>query len=884
MRSSIRIFLALFFLGCSLNAWTQTALEQRVSIAFKQQPIADALRQLIVQTRLDLLFSNDKLPKRTINLAFEDTPIKTVLNKILEDTGLGYRLTNGQVVLVKDAPSISRRRFVISGFIEKDNSGERLISATVFSPHNQIGALSNGFGYFSLSLPEGETELIISYLGCQPLQKKFTLHKDTTVLFSMMNDLTLEEFTVVDGMPGESNSSQLELSQVGKIPKFAGETDLIRAIHLLPGVQTGADGMGGIFVRGGEAGHNLVIIDDVPVYNFNHGAGLLSLFNTSTIKSVDLLKGAFPARYSGRLSSVLDVRTRDGNKNYWEGSAEVGLVASRLTVEGPIFKGKGSILLSGRFSFLNWYLQPATQQYKFGRGEDGSSSYRFYDFNAKVSYDLSPKDKIYLSYYRGMDKYDNSGSRVDSFQFWANQLNHRYRHTTSYSEHLFWENIGSALRWNRVINNKLFVNTTATYSQLKVEVGYDTRDSLKVLSPKWYYQYEWDFGQYRSSIKGYSLRSDFQWSPLAQHVVRFGINTQYNTFQPGAQEFDATFSEKIDRTKIIGRPIGTMGASVYAEDSYVPNRHWRVDYGLNVSTWKTDARFYSSLEPRFVAFWKPTSKLQFKTAFTKMAQFMHLLTSSNIGLPTDLWVPSTGQIAPEVAWQGSLGSDLQISRQWQFGVEGYYKIMRNLVNYIEGANYLDNWEENITIGKGKAYGIDFFLRKTQGKTTGWISYSLARTNRVFEKINFGNPYPFRFDHRHDLKVAAFHSFSKVFELTGTWIFSSGLAYSLPLEAYTVKIPDVVGAVSAVDYGAKNQFRLPAYTRLDLSLNIYFQSKGALKHTLNVGVYNLLNRRNPLYYKLDSQYFIENNQFKVNRRYVGVHLLPILPSLNYSIKF
>lgn len=267
-----------------------------------------------------------------------------------------------------------------------------------------------------------------------------------------------------------------------------------------------------------------------------------------------------------------------------------------------------------------------------------------------------------------------------------------------------------------------------------------------------------------------------------------------------------------------------------------------------------------------------------------MAQFMHLLTSSNIGLPTDLWVPSTGQIAPEVALQGTLGSDFQLNQQWQIGVEGYYKTMHNLVNYIEGASYLDNWENNITIGKGKAYGVDFFLRKTQGRTTGWISYSIARTNRVFDKINFGNPYPFRFDHRHDLKVAALHSFSKVFEISGTWIFSSGLAYSLPIESYTIKIPDVSGNFTAIDYGSKNQFRLPAYTRLDLSLNVYFQSKGTLKHTLNVGVYNLLNRNNPLYYKLDSQYSVENSQLKLTRRYVGVHLLPILPSLNYSIKF
>jgi hypothetical protein len=521
-------------------------LEDRVSIAFKQQPIADALRQLILQTKIDLLFSNDKIPKRNINLSFQDTPVKAIIHKLLENTGLTYQWINGQIVLIKDLAEIShsRRRYVVSGFIENSNSGERLISATVYSVKNQIGALTNGFGYFSLTLPEGETDLTVSYLGCQPLINHLNLLKDTVVTFQMITDLTLDEYTLVDGFPGQSSNSQLELAQVGRIPKFAGETDLIRALHLLPGVQTGADGIGGIYVRGGEAGHNLVIIDDVPVYNFNHGAGLLSLFNTSTIKSAELLKGAFPARYSGRLASVLDVRTRDGNKNYWEGSAEVGLVASRLTVEGPFSKGKGSILLSGRFSFLNGYLQPAAQQFKIGRGEDGTSSYRFYDFNAKVSYELSPKDKIYLSYYRGMDRYDNSGMRRDSFQFLANQLNHRYNHFSSYTENLFWENIGSALRWNRVINKRLFVNTTATYSQLKVEVGFDTRDSFKVLSPKWYYQYEWDYGQYRSSIKGYSLRSDFQWSLSPQNIVRFGINTQFNTFQPGAKEFNVTMVRK----------------------------------------------------------------------------------------------------------------------------------------------------------------------------------------------------------------------------------------------------------------------------------------------------------------------------------------------------
>lgn len=869
-----------------LPAWSQTALDRRISINFQQVTLEKALLQLIQQERVDLLFANEKLPRKVITQRFEQQPLRLILQRLLAQTGLSFQLLNQQVVIVPLPPGAPPVKTVtISGFVEQLASRERMVNALIYVANREVGATTNGFGFFSLSLPAGEVDLRISYLGCRPLTQRLEVHQDTVLEFALEHDLTLDEFTLTDAGVTNASGTQLDLTQVNRLPKFAGETDLVRALHLQPGIQTGADGVGGIFVRGGEAGHNLVIIDDVPIYNFNHGAGVLSIFNTSTIKSVELLKGAFPARYAGRLASVLDVRTRDGNRNFWEGSGEVGLIASRLTLEGPILGGKGSVLLSGRVAFLNWYLEPAVRQFKRNNNEDGSSNYDFYDFNGKINFDLSSKDKLYFSYYRGLDRFENYGSTLDSFQFWNNQLKHNFQHRRSYEERLNWRNLGGALRWNRVLGPQLFVNTTLTYSELKVDAGYDVRDSLQTINPTPELDYDWDVGEYRSSIKGYAARTDLHWAPLARHLIRFGASTEFNQFEPGVRNFDDANYEQVGRGEVfIGRPINAWSFNVYAEDTYRPNAQWRFDYGLHLANWRVDQRWYHSFEPRLAAYWQATPRLGWKLAVTRMAQFIHLLTSSNIGLPTDLWVPSTKNLAPEQAWQYSLGGDLQLSPHWQFSAEAYFKQMDHLVNYIEGANYLDNWEENVTSGSGRAFGIDFSLRKTLGRTTGWIAYSIARTDREFEKINFGNRYPFRFDHRHDLKMALLHTFSKTFELSASWMFGSGLAYSLPLDQFTVNVPGVPGTVVVQDFEAKNQYRLPAYLRLDLGLKINFSSKNQVKHTLMVGVYNALDRNNPLYYKLENRFKIENSRLISYREFVGVYLLPILPSLNYSVKF
>jgi hypothetical protein len=891
--------LALSLIGfVPMRAQSQTVLEKEMSISFTRKPLDAALEDLAKLAQLDLVYSNSLLPVKTITGSWVRTPVRKILSDLLANTNLSYRWSNGQLVLVKNTEQIvnstlqSPRPIRISGYIESQTSGERLIQATIYDVQSGLGALSNEFGFYSLSLPPGVVQLQISYLGQTPISLPLKLSRDTFLTFKLKDRLLLDSVVV----RGEGSRSRLQgedfygngldLSQIDKMPKMAGENDLVRAIQLMPGVQAGPDGIGGFFVRGGEAGQNLVIIDDVPMYNTNHAAGVLSIFNSDIIKSAELLKGAFPARYAGRLSSVLDIRTRDGNKHFWEGSGSIGLVSSRLTLEGPIVKDKSSLLLSGRFSTLNWLMKPYSQNYKAGHNEKGETGYKFYDFNAKFNAELSPRNRIYLSFFRGLDRFSNGGAQEDTLLLrdQAGFLG-AYRLYSSYQEFLTWRNTGGAFRWNRMHNNKLFSNTTLTFSELRVEIGSSSRDTLRLLSPNGWYSYSTFDGGYRSRIQDFGLRSDFHWSLSPQHYVRFGGRVQQNIFVPGIREYSEEFRDEIEGRDPVSRRIRTQGWSLYAEDEWRPNDDLRIDYGLNWSAWAVDGKLHSSMEPRIAAYYRLGERNRLKASFSRMAQFLHLLTGANIGLPTDLWVPSTGAIRPGVAWQSTLGYDQKIGETWEMGVELYHKNMQNLISYSEGAGFLDDWERNVTVGEGEATGLDFSLRKSGKKVSGFASYSFANTERTFPKINLGRPYPFRYDHRHDLKINAQLKASSKVDFSATWVYGSGLAFSSPQSKFTFLIPgETPNPIDVTTFGPKNGRRMPPYHRLDLAANFHFGQNKKIRHDLQISVYNAYNRRNPLYYKIVNRPVAGTNGNSRENEVVSVYLLPILPGFSYVVGF
>lgn len=875
-------------------AWAQEPLDRVVSITFEDQSPIKALNRLRTSFDLNIVFSDTQLPRRaSFALNYQRQSIGFILGSILANTGLTYKSEPEGIIITKLmlTPRI-RSRYTIQGIVEISGSAETLMGANIFALSHDEGTHSNELGVFSLTLPQGRTRLSVSYIGFHTDTFNINLQQDTFLRINLQRESQQMEAVVIpasaqtDGM--NIGKYSFDMEQLQRMPKLGGETDLIRAVQMLPGVQSGPDGAGGIFIRGGESGHNLVIIDDVPIYNFNHAAGVLSVFNTSIVKSAELLKGAFPARYAGRLSSVLDVRMRDGNKEYWTGSAELGLVSGRLTVEGPLVKNKSSLLLAGRTSLLNWVLKPYSQHYKSIKGENGQSNYNFYDFNAKLNIELSEKDRLFFSFYKGQDHFGNTGDALDTLALLRRDGSMGlFRIRQIYHEKLFWTNTGSSLRWSHILGKKLFSNTTFTFSELNVNITTASSDTVNVLSdhPARTF-YDADFGRYLSSIRDFGVRSDFHWDINPGNKIRFGLRLQHNHFVPGIQEYDDDYKTQVSPDGQISRKVHPTGWSFYAENERrMLTRRLYMNYGLNWSGWHVDQRNYSILEPRLALSYLLSDSTYLEASVSRMSQFLHLLSGTNIGLPTDLWVPSTGEIGPEFAWQYTLGFRKSLNAGFNIALEGYYKAMKNLVNYSEGADFLDDWEQNITIGTGRAFGLDVMLRKNTSFLDAYIAYSLARTDRTFPKINLGERYPFKYDHRHDLKIWGDFRFSPKIDLSASWVFSSGLAISIPQNTFTVEVPGVSSPVIVVDYGSKNSARLPAYHRFDVGLNLHFNSrKGAAQHHIQVGAYNLYSRRNPLYYQLRTVFVESEGTLKEETKFFGVHLLPFLPSISYSIKF
>lgn len=870
----------------TLEGIAQTVTEQKISLSHQNQTIETILFSLIDDANIPLSFSSEILPNKKVTIEVKNETITVILDKLLQGTTIDYNFIANQIVLFKKKP---RRKFTISGFLEDAETGERLIGASVFDRISYTGTTSNEYGFYSLTLPAGETEIGFSYLGYQSQLRQVNLRSDYTIHLALKSSVTLTEVLVIsndsltEGSDRGASTHSINVSDIEHLPTLVGESDLIRTTQLFPGVQTGTDGVGGVYVRGGNASHNLIMIDGVPVYNVAHAAGIFSIFNTSAVRSAKLLKGGFPARYGGRLSSVLDVRTKEGNKKELKGRLDVGLVTSRLTLEGPIEKDKSSYFISGRLSYLDWYLKPYTMGLKEDNGEIGFTSYNFYDLNAKINYALSEKDRIYLSFYGGGDDFLDHGSSFNNFSIQTNEGVQLYRYKGSRSDAINWGNKVGAFRWNHLFGKKLFANATATYSRLDVNLNYLNSDSLKLLDTGDLELGLLDVGRYQSSIEDIGGKIDFDWIPSTAHYFRFGAEFTRHLFKPGALVYDESSADANDGGEISNAPINSSEYVVYVEDEMNVNAALTLNLGLRATNLNVHGQNYFSFQPRASLYWQANANLGFKASYSEMTQYLHLLSNSRIGLPTDLWVPSTHNIKPQQSWQVVGGVDLKLGKAYHLSLEGYYKDMDNLLSYSEGAIFLNDWEENVTSGEGRAYGMEMFLQKTKGKTTGWLAYSLSWSDRQFENINFGRRFPFRYDRRHDLKLAVRHEFNTWFEMTANWVLSSGFMFNLPISKYYFPISDGSEVVPVIDYEEKNNRRMPIYHRLDIGFN--FRINGPrIKHKISVGAYNLYNRSNPLYYDLKTTYLNENNRIVEEKQRVGVFLFPILPSLNYSLKF
>lgn len=759
------------------------------------------------------------------------------------------------------------QKHTINGFIKDSESGESLISATIFNVNSKSGATTNTHGFYSLTQNQDSVLLVYSYVGYQPQSLRFLLKRDTTISITLVPVLLNE--VIVEGTRTEPiheitqmSSVSIPVDQIKALPALMGEVDVLKILQLMPGVQSGNEGSSGLYVRGGGPDQNLILLDGVPVYNVSHLFGFFSVFNADALNHVELIKGGFPARYGGRLSSVIDINMREGNMKEVKGEGSIGLIAAKATVEGPIQKDKTSFLISARRTYIDILARPLIKK----ASEGATAGYYFYDLNLKLNHIVNPKNRVYASLYMGDDK---AYSRFEDYY-----INNNER--TDYEEEfgLKWGNIITALRWNRVFSPKLFANLTATYSRYRFDVFGDYKETTTTPTSVQTERYK---DQYISGIEDLAAKLDFDWSPAPNYQARFGINAINHTFSPGV----FSFRNSEARDSVIGNPniLGNEFA-VYLENNLSLGQKLKINAGVHASAFRVEKTNYSSFQPRIAASYHLNHSFTVKASYASMVQFIHLLTNAGLGLPTDLWVPATASIKPQQSNQLAAGV-AKTHKSFEFTVEGYYKTMNNLIEYKDGASYINleqDWQDKVvTGGKGEAYGIEVLAQKKKGKVSGWIGYTLAWNNRQFTELNNGRWFPYKYDRRHDISIALTHTWNKRMDFSMAWVFGTGNAITLPTLQYRSANPFVPYYSNDIRYyESRNNHRMKNYHRLDLSFSFWKDKKwGQRKWTL--GVYNAYSRLNPFFVDLS---YDRNG----NRKFIQYSLFPIIPSFTYSFKF
>ena len=893
MRLSSIIFF--FFLPFLISA--QAQLQKKIDFKVVDLPIEDAIIKLSTDSKTNISFSNRIFPEgKKVTIDKQGESLKLILREILRSSNLSFKIVSGQIILYK--PSLrSKEAITISGFVEDKETGEFLIGANVYDPTNSSGTTTNEAGFFTLDIFPGESKIEVSYLGYETQTRTINPKKGESLKFKLSSSLILPSVIVkVDDSTRLKISEPkigleaLDIEKMKLMPSLGGESDLMRTIYQIPGVQTGSDGVGGVHVRGGNLDQNLILMDGVPVYNAMHALGIFSVFNTDAVRKVNFHKGAFPAKFGGRLSSILDVHTKEGNKYKYAGELAIGLISGKATLEGPIVKEKGSFFVSYRRSFTDLYIPEITRRVKDSNGRVGTSDYLFQDFNFKANYTLGKKDRIAFSSYSGNDKFSDFNSLVP-FDF---SLNLGFNNTISGtlkdfdSQDLSWGNNLYSVKWNRIFHDKLYANTTVYYSEYSFASDeqfesfgtYDDGTQDTIIQSR----------RFASDLATYGVKTDFEYLHSNQLRFSFGGAALQHDFSLGASDIEIraenvpTFNDSIDINQSL--QLANLVAreyQLYAEKDYIFNSKLESSIGIHVSLWDCQGGNYITYQPRLRIKYQILPRVSIQGAASIMNQYLHLLTNSDIGLPSDIWVPSTGSIKPESALQGELLLNIGLIKDFNIQLSSYYKKMENLIEYLDSNGSLvltpSNWEDNVTAGHGFSYGFEFLLSRQVGNTTGSMSYSYSDSQRKFEALNNGNYFPYRYDLTHGININLQHTFNKKFNANITWQYNSGINLTFPQTKFLVpspfdnQLPLPLGASRT-----KNGVRMPSNHKLDIGLNFILSDK-TVKQTLQIGVYNIYNNPNPLYYKVR-----RDPNDMTNNQLVQVTLFPIMPSVGYSLKF
>ena len=773
--------------------------------------------------------------------------------------------------------SIFAQKYTISGSLKDNTNGEDIIGARVLVKEQPgVGALTNVYGFYSLTLEKGNYTLIYQSIGYEPVELKVELNDNIVKNLELSPKSKVLNTVEVTGEKLDENISSAEMGvdkikvkDVDAVPVLFGEKDIMKTMQLLPGVKSAGEGNSGFYVRGGGADQNLILLDGAPVYNASHLLGFFSVFNSDALKDVKLYKGAAPAQFGGRLSSVMDIKMKEGNSKKLSVSGGLGLISSRLTIEAPIVKNKGSFIISGRRTYVDVFL-PLMKNKNEGLSK---STLFFYDFNAKANYRITDKDRVFVSGYFGRDVFGFS----DQFQF-------------------DWGNATATARWNHIFSKKLFSNTSFIFSNYNYKISFGTEGS-KI--------------QIGSQIQDFNLKQDFNYYINNKNTLSFGGNLIHHTFKPGeietGEDIPFVFNDISNRYSIesalyvsneqkIKQRLSLIYGLRYSNFTQIgPGDIYSYDADGNVSDTTTYSDWqkvsgFNGLSPRFAVNFMIDEKSSVKAGFSRTFQYLHLLSNSTSSTPTDIWIPSSNNVKPEMANQYTIGYFRNFKDNLiELSTEFYYKSMQNTIDYKDGAEVTLNptVEGELLFGIGRAYGVEFLVKKRRGKFTGWVSYTLSRTEKQFDAINKGNWFPAKQDRRHDVSIVAIYKLNERLTFSGTWVYYTGNAVTFPAGKYMIE-GEVVNY-----YTERNGYRMPDYHRLDLGITLNnkkfktaidpesgkeIQVKKKFESSWNFSVYNAYARQNAY-----SITFKENEQTGKTEA-VQLSLFKIIPSISYNFKF
>lgn len=764
--------------------------------------------------------------------------------------------------------TFAQEKYTLSGYITDSESGEALIGANLFIPSIKSGVSSNTYGFYSVTLEEGTYQAIVSYLGYTTQFKEIVLDRDIELTLPLEPQSTaIGEVVITESkIKARENVERavmgvMDISPklIKELPVLAGEKDLLKALQLLPGVQSGSEGTAGFYVRGGGPDQNLILLDDAVVYNPFHLAGFFSVFNVDAIKNVELIKGGYPAKYGGRLSSILDISMKEGDMKSFHGEGGIGLISSRLTLEGPILKDKMSFLVSGRRTYADQLvLAAAPREFR-----DEIPVLYFYDLNAKLNYKFSDKDRVYLSGYFGQDQFVAKIPQ-DSLEF-----------------RIPWGNTTATARWNHIFSQKLFSNTSLIYNNYDFSINFK-QDSYNPLE-----RFDLNIS---TGIKDYTAKIDFEYFPNINHNVNFGAQYNYHIFTPTTTSafFEAGYYYyEIDTIESAPDVRYVNDLAIYASDEWSITDQFQANIGLRVPTFIYKETTYVGFEPRLTFNYRLGDKSSIKAGYTLMNQYIHLVTNSTLSFPWDVWLPSSNVIKPKVAHQVAAGYFRNfLDDQYESSVELYYKDMSNLLEYKEGADVFfseEKIEDLLTFGRGWSYGAEFFLKKRTGRFNGFVGYTLSWSNRQFDNLNGGKAFPAKYDRRHDLSVVANYEFNDKWTFTGAFVFGSGHSITLPIGRFFLPIystnPQYGNSFS--EFVDRNGFKLNPYNRLDIGIKRTAKKKH-FDSIWRFDLYNVYSARNP-YFVYSGNYrdpFSNGNKFAATQ----VSLLPLVPTASWNFKF